>query len=97
MWIPRRINTFEQPSGVGGNNNLFLFSLSQLLEAGFVEMWKKKWWPTSQTCSDTGPTSSALSLELPAVSGIFVLVGIMWLLLSWGWNIGYLTRERTTN
>ena len=56
---------------------IFLFSLSQLLEAGFLEMWRKKWWPNSQTCSRTGPTSSAQSLELPAMSGIFILVGIM--------------------
>ena len=54
-----------------------LFSLSQLLEAGFLEMWKKKWWPSSQKCSGTGPTSSAQSLELPAMSGIFVLVSVM--------------------
>ena len=53
------------------------FSIAQMQEAGFIDKWKKEWWRTSEQCSKIGPSSSAQSLKLSAMSGIFILMGTM--------------------
>ena len=41
-------------------------------EAGLIEKWHKKWWTSNvDTCLNTGRTSSAETLDIESLSGLF--------------------------
>lgn len=45
----------------------------KMTEGGFIERWRQKWWPRSDTCSTSERSSSAQALGLDSLSGLFYM------------------------
>lgn len=45
----------------------------KMSEAGFIEQWRQKWWPRSDSCSSSDRSGSSQSLGLDSVLGLFYL------------------------
>lgn len=48
-----------------------IFSIMRMQEAGLIQKWKQKWWPSADKCSGSGRTSSATTLGLDSLAGPF--------------------------
>ncbi|XP_064595443.1 glutamate receptor ionotropic, delta-1-like [Liolophura sinensis] len=52
------------------------FQIIRMQEAGLIERWRQKWWPTSDTCDTSGPASQAKRLGLDSTGGPFIIFAI---------------------
>ena len=53
-----------------------LFSIVKMQEGGILEKFKREWMNFSSECSEL-PKPSSASLQVSALSGIFIMVGVM--------------------
>ncbi|XP_067672970.1 glutamate receptor ionotropic, delta-1-like [Haliotis asinina] len=51
----------------------FNYNIMKMQEAGLIDKWKQKWWPSSDKCSGSERTSSATILGLDSLAGPFLI------------------------
>lgn len=71
----------------------YFFSIMKMQEAGLIDKWKQKWWPSSDKCSGSERTSSATILGLDSLAGPFLIyasvvgVALLCLILELGLHV----------
>ncbi|XP_050390556.2 glutamate receptor 4 [Patella vulgata] len=54
-------------------SDAFNYHIMKMQEAGLIDKWKQKWWPSSDQCSGSDRTSQAQTLGLESLAGPFFI------------------------
>ncbi|XP_070185891.1 glutamate receptor ionotropic, kainate 1-like [Littorina saxatilis] len=51
-------------------------NIIKLMEAGLIHKWRRKWWSSTDVCSEEVAMTSVQSLKLDSTAGLFILYAV---------------------